>query len=69
MEGLALVAIMLCILVSAGISRRILGTILTLPMVYVAMGLLLSHRVLGVIDLGLESEVVRIITELTLVLV
>jgi NhaP-type Na+/H+ or K+/H+ antiporter len=69
MNELGLVAVALCVLVAAGISRRIQGTILTLPMVYVGLGLLLSGRMLGVIELGLESEIVRIIAELTLVLV
>jgi hypothetical protein len=69
MNELGLVAVALCILAAAGISRRIRGTILTLPMVYVGLGLLLSGRMLGVIELGLESEIVRIIAELTLVLV
>ncbi|MFC2037124.1 cation:proton antiporter [Chloroflexota bacterium] len=68
-ESLVLVAVMLCILAAAGISKRILGTILTLPMVYVALGFLLSERVLGIVAVGPENELVRVITELTLVLV
>lgn len=58
MEGLGLVAIALCILVAGGISRRIQGTIVTLPMVYVVLGLLLSDRVLGIVELSPESEIV-----------
>jgi NhaP-type Na+/H+ or K+/H+ antiporter len=70
MEGLALVAVMLCILAAAGISRRIQGTIFTLPMVYVVLGFLLSDRCLGIISMGhLEGEILHIIAELTLVLV
>lgn len=70
MEELALVAVMLCILAAAGISRRIRGTVLTLPMVYVVLGFLLSDRVLGIISMGhLEGEIIHIIAELTLVLV
>ena len=68
-ESLVLVAVMLCILAAAGISKRILGTILTLPMVYVTLGFLLSERVLGIVAVGPENELVRVITELTLVLV
>jgi hypothetical protein len=68
-ESLVLVAVMLCILVAAAISRRIQGTILTLPMVYVALGFLLSERVLGIIHVSPENELVRLIAELTLILV
>ena len=69
MHELGLVAVALCILAAGGISRRIKGTILTLPMVYVVLGLLLSDRVLGIVELSPESEIVQIIAELTLVLV
>ena len=69
MTELGLVAVTLCILAVAAISRRIQGTFLTLPMVYVVLGLLLSGRVLGIVELSLESEIVRVIAELTLVLV
>ncbi len=69
MNELGLVAVTLCILAAAAISRRIQGTVLTLPMVYVGLGLLIGGRVLGIIELSLESEVVRIVAELTLVLV
>ena len=69
MNELGLVAVTLCILAAAAISRRIQGTILPLPMVYVGLGLLLSGRVLGIVELGLESEYVRVVAELTLVLV
>ena len=69
MNELGLVAVALCVLGAAAISRRIQGTILTLPMVYVGLGLLLSGRVLGIVELSLESEIVRVIAELTLVLV
>jgi NhaP-type Na+/H+ or K+/H+ antiporter len=69
MEEFGLVAVMLCVLGTAGISQRIQGTILTLPMVYAALGFLLSERVLGIIHAGPENEFVRLIAEVTLVLV
>ena len=47
METLGFVAVLLCILAAASISRRVQGTILTLPMVYAGLGFLLSERVLG----------------------
>ena len=69
MEELSLVAIMLCILAAAGISKRIRNTILSLPMVYVALGFLLSSRVFGIVHLDLDNEIVRVVAEATLVLV
>jgi NhaP-type Na+/H+ or K+/H+ antiporter len=69
METLGLVAVLLCILAAAAISRRIQGTILTLPMLYAAFGLLLGGRGLGLIHANVESEGIRLIAELTLVMV
>jgi NhaP-type Na+/H+ or K+/H+ antiporter len=68
-ESLGLVAVLFCVLIAAAISRRIQGTIITLPMVYTILGLILSGRVLGIIELGLENEFIQIIAELTLILV
>jgi predicted PurR-regulated permease PerM len=66
-ESLVLVAVMLCILAAAGISKRILGTILTLPMVYVALGFLLSERVLGtagaLLAVPLTMAVIKLVLE------
>jgi NhaP-type Na+/H+ or K+/H+ antiporter len=69
METVGLVAVLLCILAAAGISRRIQNTILTLPMMYVVLGLLLSDRFLGIVELELDNELIRVVAELTLVLV
>ena len=69
MEEIGLIAILLCILVAAAISRRIQGTMLTLPMVYTLLGLLLGYRALDIIQLTPDNEIVQIIAELTLVLV
>jgi len=51
------------------ISGRIQKTVITPPMVFVAFGLLLCNRVTGVIDLEVESEVIDLLAELTLILV
>ncbi|NCF69380.1 MAG: sodium:proton antiporter [Chloroflexi bacterium] len=67
--ALALVAVLVCVLVAAAISRRIQGTIVTLPMVYTVLGLILSGRVLGIIEVDLENKFIQIIAELTLILV
>ena len=42
--AVALIAIVICVLVAAAISQRIQGTIVTLPMVYTVLGLILSGR-------------------------
>ena len=68
-ESVALVSVLLCVLIAAAISKRIQGTIITLPMVYTVLGLILSGRALGVIELDLERELIRIIAEVTLILV
>ena len=68
-ETVALVAVILCFLIAASISQRIQGTIVTLPMVYTVLGLILSGRVLGIIELEPENELIRIIAELTLIMV
>lgn len=65
----AIVAILICVLLAAAISRRIQGTIITLPMAYTVLGLILSGRVLGLVNFDLENELVRIVAELTLVFV
>jgi NhaP-type Na+/H+ or K+/H+ antiporter len=67
MEGLT--AVLICVLIAAAISRRIQGTIITLPMVYTVLGLSLSGRFLGIIELGVENELIQIIAELTLIVV
>jgi len=69
METEGLVAILLCILAAAAISKRVQGTILTLPMLYTAFGLLLGARGLGLIETDLENDAIRLIAELTLILV
>ena len=69
MESLGLLAIVICILFAATISRRIQGTIITLPMVYTLFGILLGGLVLDVIPLTPENTIVELIAELTLVIV
>jgi NhaP-type Na+/H+ or K+/H+ antiporter len=64
-----LVVGILFILLAAAVSKRIRGSIITLPMIYVVLGLILSDMGLGLVRLDMENEFVRIIAELTLVLV
>ncbi|MDX1437065.1 MAG: hypothetical protein R3335_09655, partial [Anaerolineales bacterium] len=69
MESVGLIAIIICILLAAAISRRIRGTPITLPMVYTFFGILLGGLVLDVVPLTRENIIVELIAELTLVLV
>ncbi len=66
-EILAFVA--LSILAFGAISGRVEKTPITAPMVFVAIGLALSPKGLGVLHLDAESELFHLLAELTLVLV
>lgn len=65
----SLTLIILAVLVAAAVSRRVKGTVITMPMIYVALGLLLSDMGLHIIDQPGELEIIRILAEVTLVLV
>ena len=69
MESLGLLAIVICILLAASISRRVQNTIITLPMLYTLFGILLGGLVLDLISLTPEDNLVEVIAELTLVIV
>lgn len=67
MESLAVAAAL--VIAYGAVSRRVETTVVTAPMLFVAAGLLLGDGGLGVLNLGLEEESVRILAEATLVLV
>jgi len=69
MDMLGLLAILICILLAASISRRIQDTIITLPMVYTFFGIILGGLVLDIIPLTPEDHLVELVAELTLVIV
>ncbi len=69
MESVGFIAILLSILAAGVVSRRIQGTIITLPIIYTALGLLIGSWGLGLVNMAVDSEVMRIVAELTLVLV
>ncbi len=69
MYSTSIIALLLCILVAAALSRRIEGTIITMPMVYTAMGLAIGAQGLGLFLLEPFSELVEIIAEVTLIIV
>jgi NhaP-type Na+/H+ or K+/H+ antiporter len=65
-DGLAVVSIL--IVVYAALARRLGRWWVTMPMVFVVGGYLLGPDVLGLLELSLEAESVKLLTELTLVL-
>ena len=69
METLTFVAVAVFILAFGVVSKRLAKTIITPPMVFVGFGILTGPAGLGLLDLSVESEVVRALAEATLVLV
>ena len=69
MGGSGLVAIALLVLAYAAVSRRLLGSVITPAMVFVAGGILASTDVLGWLDPTIGSESVRWVAEATLTVV
>lgn len=69
MESFGLLAILICILLAASISRRIQNTIITLPMVYTLFGIGLGGLLLDIVPLTIDNVIVELIAELTLVIV
>src|SRR5881394_1103737 len=67
--GSGLVAIALLVLAYAAVSRRLLGSVITPAMVFVAGGILASTDVLGWLDPTIRSESVRWVAEATLTVV
>jgi NhaP-type Na+/H+ or K+/H+ antiporter len=69
MQSIAIIAVLISIIVAGAVSRRIRGTVITLPMVYTVLGILIGSLVLDILKLDLEDAVVEIIAEITLVVV
>lgn len=67
MQSLAIAATL--VVAYGAVSKRLATTVVTPPMLFVGAGLLLGEGGLGVLDLGVEEEGVRILAEATLVLV
>ncbi len=59
----------LAVLIFAVLAGRLGGTPITMPMLFTVAGLLLGAHVLGIIDVGADSEVVSVLAEVTLVVV
>ena len=69
MESLGFLALLVCILLAGSISRRIRGTIITLPMVYAFLGIVIGGLGLNIVELEVENRLVELIAELTLLFV
>jgi NhaP-type Na+/H+ and K+/H+ antiporter len=51
------------------VSGRLQSTVVTQAMVFVALGLLVGNRALGLVDVGVANQFVRLLAEATLALV
>ncbi len=69
METVGFATVALAILIFGLVSGRLQRTIVTAPMVFVALGLLTGAWGLGVIHLSIESGLLPILGELTLILI
>jgi NhaP-type Na+/H+ or K+/H+ antiporter len=69
MGSSGLLIILIGILVIAAVSKRLRGTVFTLPMIYTLFGLLAAALFSDVLSLSYDNPIVQIIAELTLVLV
>jgi NhaP-type Na+/H+ or K+/H+ antiporter len=69
MDTFAFAVVALFILTFGLVSGRIQKTIISPPMVFVLFGLLVSNRVLGLIETSAENAFIQTLAELTLVLV
>jgi sodium/hydrogen antiporter len=67
--GSGLVAIALLVLSYAAVSRRLLGSVISAAMVFVAGGIVVSTEVLGWLDPSIQNESVRWAAEATLTVV
>jgi len=69
MDDWMLVSVALVLLAYAAVSARLRSTAVTQAMVFVALGLLIGNRALGVVDVEASNRVVRILAEATLTVV
>jgi len=69
MDDWMLVSVALALLVYAAVSARLRSTVVTQAMVFVAFGLLIGNRGLGVVDVETANRAVRILAEATLTVV
>ncbi|MEJ5914743.1 cation:proton antiporter domain-containing protein [Pseudokineococcus sp. 1T1Z-3] len=63
------VVVALAVLAFSLLAGRLSGSVVTMPMVFTALGLLLGPGMLGVLDLQVGDELVSVLAEVTLVVV
>ena len=68
MDATAVLPLALAALLYALVSKRAFGTLVSVPMAFAALGLLLGDAGLGLIELGVTSEALNGLAEITLVL-
>ena len=69
MDGSTVLIVSLLVLAFGLVSKRLEESIVTPPMVFVGLGLLIGPQALGILRLDAAAEAVRVFAELTLVLV
>ena len=69
MEALTYTALAIAILAYGLVSARAERSIFSAPMVFVVFGFLAGHAALGVVEIRLDDEVVKVIAELALILI
>ena len=67
MDDLGILAAL--VLAFALVSRRLSGSILTAPMIFVAGGIVLGPETVGIVSFDLDDEVILLVAEVTLVLI
>lgn len=68
MQPIEILVLAFALLAFALVSRRAEGGIVTPPMVFAGLGILLGSSGLGLLDMGVDGEVIRTLAEVTLVL-
>jgi sodium/hydrogen antiporter len=69
MSSIDIVVMSIAVLTYALVSRRLMGTIVSAPMVFVAIGLVVGPRLLDIVDVGVGSVDLGRLAEVTLALV
>ena len=69
MDSLSFAIVAVAVLGFGLVSRRLQRSVVTMPMVFVAFGLLVSERGLGLVHFEVDGHLIHLLAELTLVLV
>jgi NhaP-type Na+/H+ or K+/H+ antiporter len=69
MEPLAILIVALGTLAFCFFSKRLEGSLITLPIIFTAFGWLLGNGGLGILNLHMHNEIIQVLAEVTLILV